>query len=805
MARVQLDVTTNFAEASREMKRFGTVVKKESREYGELVKKYDNDTLDKLAEKHRRLASAVRATQGPQQAAIVHQRNLRKEIEKLIAQGLDPQDERLQKLKADYEKASEVVRKNTEEEKRAKDEKKRANQEATAARQKTIDEEKRVAQAAKDRAEAQKRAAETAKKTYLAVVASVAAVTAAIVKNTLEVGKNGDEYAKTGKILGITAEEYQELIFAADRSGVSQGQLTTALFKMNEELGKVKTGTGSLTTLLKDSNPELLRQLETAEGTSGAFNVMMEAIAGTNDEQERAALASAVWGRAGRRMINIALEGGEGIASLREEARQYGLISNESAALSEKFVDSQTNLKAAFTGIKNSLGVAVMPMLIRTTELMTNFIGGFSPEEISRFGDSVKIVFKGVLVSGGVLAKGVNDILSFMNTNIDNSVKNTFMVVSKLSRFIEEQARSWATVLGFFGAEGLEESLNASAASVAAFASEIEGAEEAARQQRDASISQWEQRNALILDYVSAIDEAYKAEASAGSAGAGGTPLFTPDSEGKDAGDPGGKGKTLVDRLRLIENLESQSQSVRISQFEDFFQRRIDQEMVEGEERFALLQSEYARIVDLENVTREEKLAAELALNAELDRLREDQLEKDRASAEARLSFVQQSVSGAASLVNSLVQIQKNAGRENRALLVMQKALATSEIAINTAVAVSKALASAEPPRNLIQAGIVGAAGVAQGVAVATTPIPSAETGIDRFVVPSNGVKRADGVGMRVNPGEEVTVTPRGETSAGTMNINVILDNEVVYSVVQSGIESGDIDITSDNVRQVAA
>jgi hypothetical protein len=813
MARVQLDVTTNFAEASREMKRFGTVVKKESREYAELVKKYDNNALDKLAEKHRRLASAVRATRGPQEAAVVHQRNLRKEIEKLISQGLDPQDERLKKLRDDYAKASEAVSLNTEAEKRAKDEKKRANAEAAAARQKTIDEEKRVAQAAKDRAEAQKRAAEAAKKSYLAVAAALAAFTAAVVKNTLAVAKNGDEYAKTGSILGITAEEYQELIFAADRSGVSQGQLTTALFKMNEELGKVQTGTGSLTTLLRDSNPELLRQLETAEGTSDAFNIMMEAIGGANSEQERAALASAVWGRAGRRMINIALEGGEGIASLREEARQYGLISNESAAMSEKFVDSQTNLKAALTGLQNILGVGVMPMLIRATDTVTELIGSLSDEEINQFGDSVKVVFKGLLIGAGAVAAGINNVVSFFNTRMNGLVTGSFSLLRGLSSFAITQLDSIATIREYFGADVTE--MRNTVQQLREFEilmdrSAAESAETAA-----AGVSAWEERDRVIRSYIETIDQAMNMEAELSSGdgvdlfGAGdGVDLFgAGDGAGEiDKGDsPELFENKLREKLSVLQNIEAESNNERIAQFEEFFQQRIAQERVDGEERFNLLQEEFARIQDLESLSREEKLAAEIALNQQLDELRGEQLEKDREASQARLAFIQQTIAVASGLIGSLVEIQKNAGKENRALLIIQRAAAVAEIGINTAVAVSKALASDEPPRNFIQAGIVGAAGATQAVAAATTPIPAAETGVDRFVVPdSGGVARADGIGMKVNAGEEVSVAPRGESLGGNQTINVILDNEIVYSVVNKGIESGEIIINDDNIRQVA-
>lgn len=184
--------------------------------------------------------------------------------------------------------------------------------------------------------------------------------------------KIGDEAAKTAKRIGLSAEALQEFQFAADRSGVAPAALSKSFEKLNKNVGDLQSGTGSLHTMLQRNNPALHQQLKLVKNNEEAFTLISEAIRKAPNDLQRMSLAQAAFGRSGSEMINLLLEGKDGIAALRAEAVKYGgVMSNEAAAAAEKFVDAQTNMQFALRGLKMMVAVELMPQLQALIEKVT--------------------------------------------------------------------------------------------------------------------------------------------------------------------------------------------------------------------------------------------------------------------------------------------------------------------------------------------------------------------------------------------------------------------------------------------------
>jgi hypothetical protein len=208
----------------------------------------------------------------------------------------------------------------------------------------------------------------------LALFAAIGAGVAAVGVMTQKTAEAGDQFAKTARVIGMTAETFQELDYAAKMSGVDN--LKGSLEKLNKSVADVKGGTGALTTYLKNNDKQLLDQLKNVDSNEEAFNLLMDAIGKAPDEFSRAELAQAAFGKSGQELILLANEGADGIANLREEAQKYGVISNEAAANSEAYLDAQARLKAALTGVTTELTAGLMPGLTDTITKIADFIAG---------------------------------------------------------------------------------------------------------------------------------------------------------------------------------------------------------------------------------------------------------------------------------------------------------------------------------------------------------------------------------------------------------------------------------------------
>ena len=320
---------------------------------------FDTSRTQKFIDDQKLAGAAITATKGELAAITAQTKAYEKEIQSLIKSGISPEDSAVTKLQAELDTLNG----------RLKD-----NERQTQA----------VKQAKKDAAEAAKlyeKSMKSLEKAAIAGAAALAALGTAVAATVQKTAEAGDQYAKNARVIGAGAEAYQELIFAADRSGVSSEALTKAMQKLNVQMGDIKKGTGTATKYLQENNAALLKELKAANDNEAAFTLMMGAINGASNEFEKAGLATALFGKAGQDLIKMADAGVEGIAALREEARKYGVISNEAAAASEAYIDAQTNLKAALAGVGYELSEALMPAFTGALQGAADFISGIDDME----------------------------------------------------------------------------------------------------------------------------------------------------------------------------------------------------------------------------------------------------------------------------------------------------------------------------------------------------------------------------------------------------------------------------------------
>ena len=184
----------------------------------------------------------------------------------------------------------------------------------------------------------------TAGKWAAGIVAGATAVGAAMVSAAKDTAADLDVIDKASTRMGITAESYQELAYAAELSGVSMGTMEKAAKKL--------------------------------EGMDLNLDEAIDQLMSIADEDERAAAAAELFGN------NVAYEltpllqaGAEGMQGMRDEANELGLVmSGEAVKSGAAMNDMFTKIDQSIATLKNSLLVELMPYVMEILQFLIDEI-----------------------------------------------------------------------------------------------------------------------------------------------------------------------------------------------------------------------------------------------------------------------------------------------------------------------------------------------------------------------------------------------------------------------------------------------
>lgn len=190
--------------------------------------------------------------------------------------------------------------------------------------------------------------AELIKAGVTSVVNGIKDITNAFKDGINSAAQYGDQIDKQSQKLQISAEDYQKLAFAAERSGTSIDVMTTA---------------------------------QKSLASSGFSSSLMEAIQHVSsiaDEEERAAAASELFGKkAGMEMLPLLNSGADGINALYKEYEALGgVMSNEAVVAAAAYEDAMTNLQTALSGVKNQMAGEFLPAITDVMQGIVEIIKG---------------------------------------------------------------------------------------------------------------------------------------------------------------------------------------------------------------------------------------------------------------------------------------------------------------------------------------------------------------------------------------------------------------------------------------------
>ncbi|MDO6486035.1 hypothetical protein [Shimia thalassica] len=172
-----------------------------------------------------------------------------------------------------------------------------------------------------------------------------------------------DDIGKTADKIGLTTDALQELRTIAESAGVAQSSLDSSMERFSKRLGEAVLGTGAANKALKEMG--LSADDLVSMGLDDALSVVADEIAKIPDPTERTARAAALFGREGVAMVNLLREGADGMAQMRAEARDLGIVIDEDLIRGAE--DAQTELDLMGRVIKANLSAALVelaPLLV---------------------------------------------------------------------------------------------------------------------------------------------------------------------------------------------------------------------------------------------------------------------------------------------------------------------------------------------------------------------------------------------------------------------------------------------------------
>ena len=192
----------------------------------------------------------------------------------------------------------------------------------------------------------------------------VGAIGGALFSAAKETAAWADELITLSDQTGIATDELQKLDYASKFIDVDVNTMTGSMEKMIRSMNQAKDGSGQAAEAFKklgiritDSHGQLRDQQE-------VFYETIDALGRVKNETERDAKAMEIFGRSARDLNPLIKQGSQRLKELGEEAEHLGLVfASDDLAKAQRLNDALDRFKEVSEGLKNSLALAVVPVL----------------------------------------------------------------------------------------------------------------------------------------------------------------------------------------------------------------------------------------------------------------------------------------------------------------------------------------------------------------------------------------------------------------------------------------------------------
>lgn len=257
---------------------------------------------------------------------------------------------------------------------------------------------------------------------FLAIGGVAAAAAWSMIKSFADAGGQLNDMSNA---LGVNVEKLQEWQFAARQNGIENEAFVQSLGVLQRNLGKAAMGGGPALKLLDAWKVKLKGADGQTRRMEELLPIFADKLKGIQSPSLRAAAAAALFGRSGIALLPMLTDGSAGMQKLADRARELGLVmSEESVKNTDNFGDALDQLKDSLFGVRNTIGMALMPKINELVKQLTDFVIKNRPKLekfFNEFADKLPARLE-------ALKKGFNEVWDAMKPVVDivTILVNTF-------------------------------------------------------------------------------------------------------------------------------------------------------------------------------------------------------------------------------------------------------------------------------------------------------------------------------------------------------------------------------------------
>lgn len=190
------------------------------------------------------------------------------------------------------------------------------------------------------------KAGKTAALGVAAVGTAAVAMGVAAFAATKKVTDGFDHIAKTSRKMGVSSDFYQEMDYWAGQNGVSQNNMEKSMQRLNQRVGEARGGNEKYSGALKSLGIDMGAVKDGTLSTEDAMSQSITALSKMTNEQDKAALASELFGtKLSQELMPAIQDGSLSMEDAKKNAAELGfVIGEETLGAAEKFNDTWDDL-----------------------------------------------------------------------------------------------------------------------------------------------------------------------------------------------------------------------------------------------------------------------------------------------------------------------------------------------------------------------------------------------------------------------------------------------------------------------------